>query len=170
MSNVDFPRGFIPHGPSLRTTKYPKETGTGKEIYPGDIVSMATDGEVEDDVVTINSNSCALGVAAEYADADDTEILVHDHPDQLFVGQDDGDTTQLALIDLGANLALINTTGDTAKKISKHEIDSSSQAATATLPLRLVRFYEAPDNAIGANARWVVRINNHQLSETTGSA
>jgi hypothetical protein len=54
------------------------------------------------------------------------------------------------------------------------QIDSNTSATTATLPLKLIEPLYTPDNelvaASQANTRWVVKINNHQLGASTGTA
>lgn len=101
--------------------------------------------------------------------------LVADNPHLEFRVQEDGVTTPIAAIDVGSNVdAIFTHGGNTASGISGAEIDSNTMAATATLFCKLMRLAEEWDvkagawNAIGAYAKWIVRINNHQLISSTG--
>jgi len=42
------------------------------------------------------------------------------------------------------------------------ELDSTSAANTSTLNVRLHHVHDAPDNALGSQANWVVSINASQ--------
>ena len=59
------------------------------------------------------------------------------------------------------------TTGSTTTGKSAHEIDSSS-ADPATFGLRLLDLLNNPANAVGANAQYVCRINEHHLTKLAG--
>jgi hypothetical protein len=50
------------------------------------------------------------------------------------------------------------------------ELDSSTAATTATLQVKIIRLDQRPDNEIGTNADWIVKINNHQHGSHTGTA
>lgn len=57
-----------------------------------------------------------------------------------------------------------NTTG-----FSATELDSSTAAVTATLDCQIMRLADREDNEIGTNAKWLVKLNNHQFVDgTTG--
>jgi hypothetical protein len=45
------------------------------------------------------------------------------------------------------------------------ELDAST-VATGTAQLKILELYRATDNALGANAMVVVRINEHQLADS----
>jgi len=102
--------------------------------------------------------------------------LVCDYPDQRFRVQDDGDTSQIAMADLGLNCNLIFThTGNITSGLSGAELDSSSINTTATLPMRLLELSPEWDARAGqwntynsANGKWICSINLHQLRYTTG--
>ena len=73
-------------------------------------------------------------------------------------------TTPLAATDLNRNAALIMGAGNTTTGFSGVEIDSDSVVDT-TEQLRLLRLVNRVNNEIGEFAKWLVRINEHQLRD-----
>lgn len=163
---VDKPFGFRPYGRVLRITPYYKDSGA-VAIYPGDAVILETDGGIG---VAATGSVNIIGVAAMYsaASTEVTDFLVYDHPDQLFMVQDDSDTTNMARANEGNNVNIVTTTGDTLTLESRQEIDSDTAATTATLAIKVHRLHpiEASSyaSAAGTQRKWVVSINNHLLS------
>lgn len=94
-------------------------------------------------------------------------ILVAVGPDLLYEMQEDDEGNALALTDIGANVDILATAGDTTTGTSRQEIDRSTVATTAA-QLRLVEFVDRPDNELGDWARWVVRINESHYNKTAG--
>lgn len=101
--------------------------------------------------------------------ASDAQAYVVDDPDALFQVQANG---SLAQTTLGCNASLIQTAvGSTATGNSGVGIVASSAAATATLPIRIVDFVNAPGSAVGdAFTDVIVRINTHFHRTATGTA
>lgn len=161
MANKDMVVGAMPFGRVYAANVYLAE-GT---IYPGDFLKLNANGTVEQAAA---SNAC-IGVAAHYAAAAG-DVLVFDHPDQMFMIQSDDATDPDAQTDIGLNYNIIVASGDSTYKRSGMELDGSTGNTTATLPLRLVQLCRRVDNALGANALCVVRINNHQNGSHTGVA
>ena len=97
-------------------------------------------------------------------------VWVADDPDLIFeVQEDDTDGDALAAVDVSLNADMVYThAGSTVTGISGAELDRSTKAATATLPLRLLRFANRPDNELGASAYWEVMFNLHAQRYTTG--
>jgi hypothetical protein len=161
MANLDQPQGFRPKGMQARANVYV----SAGVIYPGDCVSQEAGGRVAASAAT----SAICGVAIGYASAAGEDILVCDDPNQLFVCQaDEADID--AQTDIGLNYDLLATAGSSAYRVSRMELDSSTGATTATLPLKLMGIEKRPDNALGAQVDCIVKINNHQLSASTGTA
>lgn len=165
MANVDRPNGFVPYGPILRCRPYL----AGVEVFQGDMVNRkaggaGTDGRSE--VEPGDASEAQIGVAAHHA-AVGAMVLVYDHPDQEFVGQADGADIATG-VDFGLNFDLLATNGSGTQ--SAHEIDSSTGATTATLPIKVLRLLPAVDNALGEFAKCIIKINNHQLGSHTGTA
>ena len=161
MANRDQPQGFRPYGPILRQSIY---VAAGA-IYPGDAVMQESAGRV---IVGAATNAL-IGVANSYASGAGVDVSVMDHPSQRFVGQMD-ETEVDAQTDLGLNYNLVATAGNSSYKQSRHELDSSTQNTTATLPFKALAINPDPANALGEFVDCICIINNHQLKGHTGTA
>jgi len=167
---VDAPFGAMPYGGVMRIGAYHKDA-SASAIYPGDFVIYEVDGAI---AAAASDSTQIIGVAAEYSAASTAkaDFLVYDHPDQLFMIQDDSDTTHMAATEVAANTFLITTTGDTTTLRSKHEIDSSLVNTTATMPVKIVELHPIEDGsyaaAAGSPRKWIVKINSHVLGGGTG--
>lgn len=97
-----------------------------------------------------------------YGAASTTRIaLVADDPDLLFAIQDDA-SAALAATDIGNNAQLIFThSGSTYTGRSGVELDATTPATTSTFQLTIISLLDRPDNELGTNAKWLVRINQH---------
>lgn len=162
MANADRPKGFEPVGQVLRCTPYVADA----VCYPGDVLERTAAGKVQP--VSNGATSIPIGVAMSYAAADGDEVLVSDHPDQLYRAQaDDADID--AQSQIGLNYDIVATAGDSDYKLSRQEVDSSSGVTTAATPLQLIRIEPRPDNALGANVDCIVRLNMHGLNNEAGT-
>lgn len=88
-------------------------------------------------------------------------VLVCTDPDILYEVQEDAVGGALAAVDVGLNASIIVAAGSTYTKRSGTMLDTSTKATTATLDLKIMGFVQRPDNAIGANAKVLVKINNN---------
>lgn len=166
MANADRPNGFAPFGPQLRLRPY----RAAEALRRGDAVNRvggSTETDGKSSVEMADASEALIGVAAHAVSAAGDTVLVWDHPDQEFVVQADGADISDG-VDMGLNYNLLATVGSNG--ISAHELDSDSGNTSATLPLKLLRLAPAVDNALGAQAKCVVKINNHQLGSHTGTA
>jgi hypothetical protein len=154
MANADKPVGAVPYGKTCSLQRYV----AGGTIYPGDFVKIGNDGKV----VVASASNALLGVAASYAVASG-DVMVYDDPEQKFVIQSDDATEPAAQTAVGLNFNIVATAGDSSYKASRMELDGNTGATSSVLPLRLIELAIAPDNAFGAQAKCVVKINNHQL-------
>jgi len=84
------------------------------------------------------------------------EVL--DDPSQMFTIQHDGDS---AATDYGLNADIVIGSGSTTTGVSANVLDTSSIATTAALNLKIIGLWDVPNNAVGANAVVVVKINEH---------
>lgn len=160
MANLDMPSGAVPKGPVLRATSYL----TSSIVYPGDFVEFASDGTV----AAADATSALCGVALSYA-ASGASVLVADDPNQRFIVQaDEADVDAQTDINLNANF--VATAGNTTYRVSRMELDSSTINTTDTLPLKIIKIYPVINNALGAQVKLEVKINNHQLGSHTGTA
>lgn len=102
-------------------------------------------------------------------------VYVVDDPNVLFECTEDADTTPLTLTGVGLNISPVVAAASTTTGQSASVLDSSTVSTTATLPLKLMEFVNKPDNVttgpgVANTSRWLVKINNHQLGSSTGTA
>ena len=90
--------------------------------------------------------------------------LVVDDPNVLFEVQEAG-VAPLAAADVGLNTNL--TVVDAGDYFSKVTLDNADKATTATLQVKLFGLVRRIDNEFGANAKWLVKINAHELAAGT---
>lgn len=93
--------------------------------------------------------------------------LVCDDPNVIYEAQEDGVGGTLTNAQASKNVNIIYAAPAAGVRISATQIDSSTQAVTATLNLKLlglVRRYEGNGslNTFGAYAKWLCLINNHR--------
>lgn len=98
----------------------------------------------------------------------DYYLLVCDDPNVLFELQDDGlnaGTTVATACNKNATYTVTNPTSP--RQNSATVLNSGSIATTATLSLKLVGLVQKPNNAYGANATWLVKLNQHEFQGNT---
>ncbi len=152
-------------------------------IFQGDLVEALTAGTIG--VKAAGETDAVLGVfnGCRYTDpttgketfsnhypgsiaAADIEAFVIDAPDVVYEIQAD-DT--FPVTDLFGNFDIVVTAGDTNSGMSRTELDVTTGAATATLPLKAIDISQDPENSDtgSANTNVMVIINNHLLSGGT---
>lgn len=89
--------------------------------------------------------------------------MVVDDPNVIFEIQEGGDVMAAADVGLNANLTIV----DANNFLSQVVLDSSTKAATATLQVKLLGLTQRIDNSFGEYAKWLVKINNHELAAGT---
>ena len=161
MANKDQTVGFSPYGRPLRQQEYI----ASETIYPGDLVKLEAAGRV----ARCAASDASCGVAASYASGAGVKLNVLDDPDQLFECQAD-DATIDAQTDINLNYDIVVGSPNTAYKRSGMQVDASTQATTATLPIKVLSISKRIDNELGSKVDVVCQINNHQLSAGTGTA
>lgn len=82
--------------------------------------------------------------------------------DILYSIQEDSDGGSIGILSAGLNAEVVVGTGSAITGVSASELDSSSVAGTSTLAVRVHHLIDAPDNALGTNARWAVTLNDYQ--------
>jgi hypothetical protein len=87
--------------------------------------------------------------------------LICDDPDVIFEVQDIGTSTALASTDISKNINLKSGTNNGF--VSGWGIDNGSKGTGSTLQCHLFGLARRIDNAFGANAKFLVLINNHEL-------
>jgi len=91
--------------------------------------------------------------------------IVADNPDEVFLAQEDGN---LGVAGVGNNFRLVLAAGSTTSGISGSEIDSSAVSTDVGLTnVKVVGLHQSPDNEVGTNAVWKVRISKHQYNSAT---
>ena len=98
--------------------------------------------------------------------ARDYYVLVVDDQDVLFELQDDG-LSALTATACNKNASYTVTNPTSPQQNSGVVLTTASVAVTQALPLRLIGLVQKPNNAYGAYANWIVRINQHELMGNT---
>lgn len=90
-------------------------------------------------------------------------------PEAIYEIQDDA-TAVLSAADVSMNANILVGSGNTTTGASAMELLASTVATTAAFPLKILNLINRDNNAFGNNARWHVKINNHQYASGTGVA
>jgi hypothetical protein len=170
------------------TREYSIASAYDTSIFNGDAVTLVTGGTVERDTADAAMTPIGVFLGCSYTDptlgykvfsqyypadtaASDIKAIVADGTDILFKAAvvSSGTTIgDLAITDIGANVAMVNNAGDTTTGNSKNAISDTS-ATTATLPLRIVDLVEETRNSSGGYTEALVKWNaGHQFNNTTG--
>jgi len=193
--NLDAPFGLDLWGPLLGSQLYAVYTAPTIAFYHGDPVqhggtSISTPYgwmPIVEDGDVIASGDLLVGVIiaifdedmdpVSYIAVDDAGdgsiagyVMVANHPDQLFIVQEDCDTTPIPATssEMNANLVPVAlNAGNTTTGRSTCEIDSDTALDTATLHVKLL--YPHPEDVIPGTStyhtRWIVKINAHALAD-----
>ena len=90
-------------------------------------------------------------------------VMVVDDPDVIFeVQEDTTNATPLTAAAVGQNANLSSAANNGF--LSGWQMNNNTVATTAGLQLRLWGLSRKADNAFGANAKWLVTINQHELA------
>ena len=169
------------------TRQYKIASGYATSIFAGDAVKLVTGGTVERDTFDAAMTPIGVFMGCSYTDAtlgkvfrqyfpastaaSDIMAYVVDATDVLFKAAvvSSGTTIgDLALTDIGANVAGVDNTGDSVSGNSRCAISDTS-ATTNTLPFRIVGLVEETKNATGGYTEAYVKWNaGHQFNNTTG--
>lgn len=153
--------------------------GDPTALFLGDFVKLAGTGETVlgetyVDVVRAATGDVVVGVVcAVHPDTRDStvhraastlrKLYVCDDPNAIFEMQETSGTA-FTVNDVGLNADFVVGTGSTVTGWSGTEINTVGELTTNTLDLKLVGFVNRPNNEIGTNAKWLVRINRHQYA------
>lgn len=170
------------------TRSYKIASGYATSIFYGDAVTLVTGGTIQRDAADAAMTPIGVFMGCSYTNpttkqklfsqyypantaADDIEAYVVDATDVLFkVAVVSSGTTigDLALTDLGANVAMVDNAGDANTGNSKIAASATS-ATTNTLPLRIVGLVEETKNVSGGFTEAYVKWNaGHQFNNVTG--
>lgn len=155
-------------------------------IYAGDLVQVVTGGTCEKFTGTTTGAMVGVCVGVQYVNSlgqftpaqyypgtsvTDAYAIVVDDPMAAFKVAVTNASSVVTAEDrtiVGANMSVIQGTGDTATGNSGQSILAGSDAGTATLPIRVIDV--VTETATGADAfvEVVVKLNTHQYNNTTG--
>jgi hypothetical protein len=194
MPNVDAPSGLrpiryrsgLPYAGGANKYYVPATDAT--DLFIGDPVILAGSADA-DGVATVTRATAGAGnyitgvvvgvdqiegvaspsLARTYRPASTAMyVWVADDPELIFEIQEDSVGGALAATSVGLNASVIIAAGSTVTGRSGTELDSSTAATTNTLALQVLRLARRPDNEIGDQAKWEVRINLHTYRNLTG--
>ncbi len=171
MANTDNPKGFHPISEKPSIHWYPVDAANTPIINKGDLVTKETDGYC----VRLSTENLVLGAVVEIKDTNKKPIVtlptltagwlgVADDPNERFIAQVNG---TYAVTANGANFDITDAAGDAVLGQSNQEIDYSTLNTTEK-QIRIIELYDAPDNAVGADADVICHIVQHQNRHLTG--
>lgn len=180
MANTDRPSGLRPVGTISgapwqgHVRSYPVDSSNGTAIFRGDPIKLEDDGNV----APATAGDLLLGVcvgvevsrtvaATEhpgYLPASTAgTVMVCVGPDVIYEIQEDSVGGAMVATNVGSNGDIAVTAGSTTTGNSKVELDSSDviakDASAASAQLLVLALVDRPDNEIGTEAKWLVRIN-----------
>ncbi len=173
-----------PYNGQFRVYTVPASDGTA--IYVGDPVKLAAAGAdttgqkaavtlaaagdaIVGIVVGFGVNRDNLDITGQYRAASTLrDVYVCDDPYTVFEAEVSNGTPAAADVNLNVNHAV--GTPSTTTATSGAYIDFGTEATTAALTFKILGFVARENNEVGASARLLVKINNHQLGGSTGTA
>ena len=184
MANVDAPFGLRPIGDMTGAPYngslvrcYIPASDTDGAVFIGDLVKL--DGAADANGVpgvsgAVSTADAVFGVVVSVeadtadsllyrADATERYVLVSANPNTLYEVQEDG-TSAATVVGATAQLTGFGT-GSTVTGRSAVEISTANISETADVndDVQILGRVQSPDNEVGANQRFVVRLNLHQL-------
>jgi len=113
----------------------------------------------------LNLNSTTRPAAAQ---ATDWYAIVADSPDLIFKVQEHTNGTQMTAAAIGFNQNLfLGTNNGFSSGWQLCSTTDNAPATTSTLQVRLLGLDRSSDNSFGGNAKWLVKINVHELAAAT---
>lgn len=185
MANPDIPNGLVPvrtlTGPYMgNTNAYSTAAGDSVLIGIGDPVKLVGTSQTIGDVVYADvaraaTGDVVVGVMTSVipatrdstvyrAASTATLVNVADDPTLLWEIQEVSGGTSLTANDIGLNADFVVASASTTTGLSNVELNNATEATTNTLDLKIVGLANKPNNAVGENCKYIVRINRHQYS------
>jgi hypothetical protein len=184
MANPNTPSGLVPvrylSGATYNgaTNAYSCPASDATQILLGDPVALVgtastINGQIVPDIRRAATGDVVVGTLQSvepithespiYREASVLRMCnVADDPNLVFVVQEASGGTPVAANDIGLNANFVVAAGSTFTGLSGVQLNNTTQATTATLDLKIVGFNNVANNAVGANAKWLVRLNRHQ--------
>lgn len=188
MANADAPKGLTPvrhvsgspYNGQVERCFIPDTDNT--DMFVGDAVKSAGSADANGvrTIAQAAAGNTLLGVIVGFdPNPDDLSLTyrkggvaqyayVATDPALIFEVQEDSVGGALAAADIGLNANLVVAAGSKVSGLSGMQLDTSTKATTATLPLRILGLVQREDNAFGAKAKVEVKINLHEYTSTTG--
>lgn len=197
MSSSAAPYGMIPvenYGAQSNSQGFetvPILDGYTTAIYFGDVVKIASTGVIQKDTGTSTLTPYGIFLGCEYIDPSLGQLFENNYwpastttgyttwpkmpkarvltwPFAVFQIQANG---SVALADVGANAAIVQTAGTSVFGKSRNALNASTIDTTSTLPLRIVGLVDKPGNAWGDSYTDVLVTfnNNTQILTATGN-
>lgn len=191
LTAYDKPFGFQPYGELLRVQRYAVNTApvinvcVGDLVIAGGAVVSTPKGylmDILDDAVP-DGRAAILGSVVSVEDETGLPIsyiaaarvgngtiagyiMVADHPDQIFIAQEDGTTNAIDLDEGSMNADVISVAlcaPNSSTYIGTQQIDSDTAAVTAALQVKLIGPHPDDIPAVDATpyCRWICTINEH---------
>lgn len=180
MANVSRVRGAVPvstlsGGPwASHVRSYPVDSSNATAIFRGDFITLEDDGNCAPAVAGGILLGVCVGVKVDrtvaatehpgYLPASTAgNILVCVGPDVLYMLQEDNTGGPMVATNVGSTGDMVAGAGSTTTGVSGHLLDSSDVIAKDASPgsaqLLVVALSPKVDNAVGNDAKWIVRIN-----------
>jgi hypothetical protein len=191
---VSAPYGFkpinrldgMPYAGATRQIKI--ASGYAANVFNGDLVAVVTGGTVEKFAGTTSGSPVGVFVGCSYTNpttkqkqfaqywptgtvAADAVAYVVDDPNAVFkvaVTNSSSVMSTAARAAIGANMSVIQGTGDANTGNSAVSVLAGSEDTTNTLPIRVIDVVEETATAADAFPELIVKINIHQYNNTTG--
>lgn len=138
---------------------------TGTDVLRGVVV-----GVLASVPYGVSLQGATLDLASTFAPATKTRdyyVLVVDDPAIIFEVQGDATATNQVAANSNKNASLTIATPTAPGQWSATVISSATIATTNTLNIKLMGLVQKPGNGFGAYARWLCKINLHELSGGT---
>jgi hypothetical protein len=194
MANVSRPNGLRPVGTlgaanwNGKVGVYAVASDDTTAIFIGDLVKLAgTAGEAGETVFGMDvegvaeitqaaAGNKAVGVVVGFSPLQSDLMIKHrqasqarlamvsNDPNTIYEIGESSDGTALTSTAVGNNVDVEVAAGNTVTGQSGMTLDNTTEAATAGLNLQILGLVKRPDNAYGVNARWLVKINDHEFS------
>lgn len=180
MANRNAPSGFTLISPfnGAFVERVSIAADYSQDLAKGDVVHRTgtadAKGRQEIEVLDSSSHTNAMGVITGFEGPPDRDNLIKTYSPTDVIGvalvytdyqarylaQEDSDGGFIPILSVGLLIDLIDATPNTTTGVSTQQLDSS--LATTSGTFRLISIYEAPDNALGNYARWVVSFAEHE--------
>jgi hypothetical protein len=189
MANTSRINGFRPvfhlGGAKIQARKYVIVAADGTAVYPGDVVKYSGTADADGTYASValaaagdpilgvvgefEPNRDNLNVAGQYRAAS-TLRYVYVFDDPMIVYEVEASNGTPAITDVGLNANHATGTPNSTTATSGAYIDFGTEATTAALSFKILGFASRVDNEVGASAKLLVKINNHQHGSHTGTA